>query len=55
MLHLVHQLFGMDSPKDLCQFAHPPNPPLNFTSTPFALLYYIPRTTEDRTLQDILS
>src|SRR6218665_76169 len=36
-------------PKDLRQFAHPPNPPLNFPPTS-TLLCYIPLTTEDRTL-----
>jgi len=37
-------------PKDLGQFAHPPNPPLNFT-----LLCYISLVTEDGTIQAILS
>src|SRR6218665_1576104 len=42
-------------PKNLRQFAHPPNPPLNFTpSSSCPLLCNIPLTTEVRTLQAIL-
>src|SRR6218665_103552 len=39
---------------DQSQFAYPPNPPLNFTYPSLALCYN-PITTEDRTLQAILS
>jgi len=35
-LPTLHELWN-GLPKDLCQFAHPPNPPLNFAYPPLAL------------------
>src|SRR6218665_2339485 len=36
-LSALNQLFGTDSQKSVRQFAHPPNPTLNFTAPPTAL------------------